>query len=226
MFNELLGEISHRYIAIDDLLNDVSQAIVFGAGGSGKHAIRVLQERGVKIVCVCDNDQKKQGCTVRGIPVIAPEQLHEYPGIMVFVASDWGADIGKQLQQLGVKYYYLGFAFDFERWKSHYVPAQILGAAEQIEAAYALLADEPSRATYRALLKYRLTLESAFFLPVDFPQYYHPLVSPEAGDVILDGGAWSGDSALEFARDLDRNCTIYSFEPEAGNYKKLLATIK
>ena len=38
MLKELLEEISHRYLAIDDVLRDVSKAIVFGAGGSGKHA--------------------------------------------------------------------------------------------------------------------------------------------------------------------------------------------
>ncbi len=226
MLNELLKEISHRYMAIDDLLRDVSQVIVFGAGGSGKHAIRVLQELGVTVLRVCDNDREKQGDTVNEILIITPEQLQEYPDTMVLVASDWGGDIGRQLQQLGMKYYYFGFAFDFKRWKSHYVTEQILGAAEQIEAAYALLSDEPSRATYRALLKYRLTLDPAFFLHADFPQYYHPLVLPEGGDTILDGGAWSGDTALEFVRELDRNCTIYSFEPEPGNYQKLLATIK
>ncbi len=226
MLDELIREISHRCVAIDDVLRNVDQAIVFGGGGSGKHAIRVLQSLGITVIRVCDNDRKKQGDTVCGIPIMAPEQLREYKTTIVFVASDWGGDIGRQLKQLGIKYYYFGFAFDFERWKSHYVPEQILGSAEEIEAAYALLSDEPSRATYRALLKYRLTLDSAFFLPADFPQYYHPLVLPEAGDIILDGGAWSGDTVLDFVRELDRDCTIYSFEPEAGNYQKLLATIQ
>ena len=226
MLSELLEEISHRFLAIDDVLCDVSQAIVFGAGGSGTHAIRVLQSFGITIVCVCDNDRQRQGGLISGIPIIAPEQLRYYQNTIVFVASDWGMDIGRQLQQLGVKYFYLGFAFDFERWKKHYVPEQILGAAEQIEAAYALMSDESSRATYRALLKYRLTLDSEFFIPAEFPQYYHPLVSLERGDVILDGGTWSGDSALEFSHGLDKNCTIYSFEPEADNYQRLLVTIE
>lgn len=225
MLSELIASVEGRIISVDELVERLSRVVVFGAGGAGMYAIQVLRAHDIGILALCDNDQKKHGTEIDGLPVISPAQLSRYGGVPVLIASEWGRDISLQLRDLGVEYYYFGFCFDYERWKSHYYPSKILSASEDIESAYRLLADDDSRAIYEAILKYRLTLDSALFQVSGFPHYCHPKVAPERGDTILDGGAWIGDTALAFAQRLDGDCTIYSFEPEKENAEQLVSTI-
>lgn len=225
MLTELIAAIDDRIISVDELLGRLTKAVVFGAGGAGTCAIKVLRRHGIEVLALCDNDEKKHGTSIDGVSVISPASLTHYDGAPVLIASEWGRDIGRQLQVLGVEYYYFGFCVDFDRWKSHYYPKRILEFAEDIEQAYKLLADDESRSVYEAVLRYRLTLDSALLEVAEFPLYGHPKVAPAKGDIILDGGAWIGDTACAFAQRLGGDCTIYSFEPEEENRRRLADTI-
>lgn len=60
----------------------------------------------------------------------------------------------------------------------------------------------------------RFATASPWILTNDFflKQYHHPHVHPQRGDVIIDAGAFHGDSALLFAHDTGYECDIHSFE--------------
>ncbi|MCB9603566.1 MAG: FkbM family methyltransferase [Sandaracinus sp.] len=65
----------------------------------------------------------------------------------------------------------------------------------------------------------RFATASPWILTNDFflKQYHHPLVHPRRGDVIIDAGAFHGDSALLFAHDTGYECDIHSFELSERN---------
>ena len=51
--------------------------VVFGAGALGAMAARLLEKKGVKIICFADSNPKKQGTEYLGYPVISPEEMKE-----------------------------------------------------------------------------------------------------------------------------------------------------
>jgi len=80
----------------------------FGAGDS----LRIWLERygdNVDVACTFDNDPKKWGATAYGVPVRNPAEL---PRILmdddrVVIVSVYHKEIGKQLEDMGVKDYYI-----------------------------------------------------------------------------------------------------------------------
>lgn len=101
--------------------------------------------------------------------------------------------------------------------------------AESFERAASLLADELSRATYAALINCKINEDLAYLRPyvrpdnLYFPQQEFALRDDE---VLLDVGAFTGDTVREFHRLRGgRYARIISLEPDAGNYAQLLATI-
>jgi FkbM family methyltransferase len=140
----------------------------------------------------------------------------------IFISSDYFGEISEQLQQMGItKFYYFGFCFDYERWHGHFNFRQIEACEARIDIAYQLFSDEESRNLFASLVKFRKTLGSSGASWSPFCEYFHPEVSPKKGDTIIDGGAWTGDTAEAFSRALNGDCQIYSFEPDDENFCKL-----
>ncbi len=78
---------------------------------------------------------------------------------------------------------------------------------------YAAMADAESREVYAGSICKRLTGESGY-IPVSlYKQYYHPLVSPAPGDVIVDGGIDSGWTTVEFSKIVGTSGKVIAFEP-------------
>ncbi len=84
----------------------------------------------------------------------------------------------------------------------------------RLQKVYDLLADEASREVYVARIK-ALTTGEAGYLPLSAHQeYYHPLVRPEYGDIMLDGGVSDMVGAqIQFAQSVGEAGCIFGFEP-------------
>lgn len=83
-----------------------------------------------------------------------------------------------------------------------------------LQKVHDLLADEASREVYAARIK-ALTTGEAGYLPLsDHQEYYHPLVQPQYGDIMLDGGVSDMvDAQLQFAQSVGESGGIFGFEP-------------
>ena len=83
-----------------------------------------------------------------------------------------------------------------------------------LQKVYGLLADEASREVYAARIK-ALTMGEAGYLPLSAHQeYYHPLVRPQYGDIMLDGGVSDMVGAqMQFAQSVGETGSIFGFEP-------------
>lgn len=75
-------------------------------------------------------------------------------------------------------------------------------------------------------MKYRATGNKHFIKKSSYPQYFHPEVSPLPGDVIIDGGAFIGDTVELINNELNSNCEIHSFEPSKESFIKLQETVE
>ena len=226
MLRSFVDSISGRITSPGNFLHHLGRehgcAAIFGAGGSGLTASGYLEAKGIQVSFFCDNDPYKVGTLVRGVPVLPPEHLREHPDIPVLIASDWARDIALQLQSLDIQDY----SYFRPGWEEHFRPKTILGSLDELEEVYRLLENQSSRQTLLSLLEFRLTLDCGKLQVAPYEPYFHPVVQAAPREVIFDGGAWTGDTAIQFTRCLDSQCRVYAFEPDGENYSLLLETLE
>lgn len=58
---------------------DKKQAVIYGAGRSGRQILHFLQEKGVEVVCFCDSDKEKVGNRVENLLVEDVSYLEKLP---------------------------------------------------------------------------------------------------------------------------------------------------
>lgn len=233
---EFIESFRDRIVSSEEILGSLDRAVIFGAGGEGRLVKRYLEAKNKEVLFFCDNDPLKHGTFVDSLEVMAPEELlnQEYA---VCIASDWARDIALQLKGMGVEDY-LDLSrsadtpdeqdepFRVKGLTAHFAAGPVLKNLAGIEDVYNLFEDDESKKTLLSILRYRLTLDPASLEVAPFEEYYNPHVGPEKGDVIIDAGAWTGDTAVSFARHLDSRCRIFSFEPAKRNYEVLLKNIE
>jgi FkbM family methyltransferase len=100
-------------------------------------------------------------------------------------------------------------------------PALLERRGEQLHAVFRGLHDEHSRQTYASLIRGRLEGDSGYFSVAPYREYAHPVVRAVPGDVVIDAGAFTGDSAIRFAWCLRGRGTIFSLEPDRKNFERL-----
>lgn len=86
-----------------------------------------------------------------------------------------------------------------------------------LESLSCALADDESRLVLAALLKQRITGDHGYLRVSQFPEYFHPRVRAEAGEVVVDAGAFNGATSASFARSVGRRGLVYAFEPSRDN---------
>lgn len=77
------------------------RCVVFGAGSAGERLIDALPA-GYEVVAFVDNSAAKHGTTLRGRPVLRPEQLSGLHPERVLIASMYADAIHQQLLDMGV----------------------------------------------------------------------------------------------------------------------------
>jgi len=77
--------------------------VIFGASVYGKRAMYSLDDREYRVVAFIDNNKKKQGTRVAGIPVLAPEEIGRIAfDLVVISVAIYEEDMRIQLASLGV----------------------------------------------------------------------------------------------------------------------------
>jgi FkbM family methyltransferase len=160
----------------------------------------------------------------QGIQTIAFTELAALPGkeTLVCIAEPENISIISALAAMGFENY---IDFTFLHYPAMFDARLLANHMSAIAAAWELLGDEESRETFLAVLAYRITADPLRLRVAKWPQYFHPFVQPRKKDVIIDGGAFIGDTALEFSRHVDGDCMIFSFEPGAENYQMMVGMI-
>lgn len=187
----------------------------------------------VPVCVICDNDPTKWGTHLWGLEVISPSQLGEiYPAYNVLILVPFEHQIIPQLEKLPIppaEIFRLDLYFEGSRTATYY--EKVRGDLEDICCC---LADQESRDTYEAVIRYRLNRDPAILNPVALPrekQYFpaslggKPFLGTE--EVFVDAGAFIGDTVEAFCSAVHgRYSAIHAIEPDRRNYKQLLETAK
>jgi len=212
--------------------------VLFGAGGLGRMTIKKLRAVGVRPLVLADNNSDLWGTNIDNVPVCEPAKAAElYGDEAVFVITIWGSqatdrmsDRVRQLLDLGCKCVVpAGFLF----WKFPEVflpyfpldlPHKVLSSTPAIVAAFNLFQDEFSREEFVAQVSFRLLLDYDGLTYSRGCKHYFPgeLVELRDDEVLVDCGAFDGDSVDEFVRRKgDMFHSLIAFEPDPANAGKL-----
>ncbi len=82
------------------------KVILFGGGSCGLRAREEFEGVGAKVLAFCDNNRSLAGTKLEGYPVIAPEQLYDYPEVCIIISSTFEEEIIKQLNEMKLTNFY------------------------------------------------------------------------------------------------------------------------
>jgi FkbM family methyltransferase len=205
------------------------RAILFGAGASVGETEKVLARTGTRIMAFCDNSPAKQGTQFRGLPILAPDRLHEHLDgrTAIVISSVYQAEIAAQLAGLNIPAEQI-FPFVSPMFAGHF-GAEPFEDCEGLHSLGQRLADEESRTYLDALISFRWTM-----MPIHlkrnrkltgFYAYNDEALGPRAGDHIVDVGAFDGDSAISYLTRLGGLGRVSALEPLPQNLAALEQTI-
>lgn len=90
---------------------------------------------------------------------------------------------------------------------------------------YDALADGESRNVYLRAIKMIETGDPGYMPVAAYPQYFHPEVKAQEGDVIYEGGVFDGMTTLKFRNAIGATGMIYGFEPVRASAVKARAAV-
>lgn len=190
-------------VRISDLKG--STHILFGSGSTAAVALQELERLGVDVDLVFDNDAAKWGTSFFGRRVVRPRTTPR----LVLIATDSAKAVGLQLREMGIGFTYVGPFVDYENWDAYF--------SDIPEAKWAYLQtlfDEPhSREILHSVAVFRRTADPTHIIQSRFAHYEHPQLPIKRGDVVIDAGAWVGDTAEAFAHRVGPAGKVISFEP-------------
>lgn len=79
----------------------MQRIIIFGASLGGQRALKSLPRK-AKAVAFSDNDPKKHGQQLDGLPIVSPDEIKSQPFDTVLIASSYYPQIFNQLIDLGI----------------------------------------------------------------------------------------------------------------------------
>lgn len=224
------------------LLGDPSvDLVLFGAGGLGRRTLKGLRRLGREPRAFVDNAAALWGTVVEGVPVLSPRDAAAgYARDGVVCVTIWRAEGGHQfeatrgvLEDSGWRRV-LSFLELYRAYPEEFLPylaagrvADVLASAVDVRRAFDLLGDEVSRGEFLAQLCWRLRGDfSAVAEPTpgcDAANEYWPrdVVTPGPAEVVVDCGAYDGDTLARFAAAFGEFGAWVAFEPDPQNFASL-----
>lgn len=86
--------------------------------------------------------------------------------------------------------------------------------ARLLHTAYGFMETDQDRTTFAARIKAILTGNAGWLPIAPFPEYHHPRIGPETGDIMIDGGISDMVGAqVQFAKAVGPTGMVHGFEP-------------
>jgi FkbM family methyltransferase len=229
--DELLAELSlpGAILDLEPIEKNFNSMVIFGCGHLGDNTLKGAVAAGLDVVAFADNNQANWGKRIAGIEVMSPaEAVRRYNNRTFFVTAIYNGTVPrKQLAELNCKRIvpYPLFFFRFSKYMPFEdrleLPARVIADPPAIRAGYTLLSDMRSQREFLAQVRWRCTLDYGCLAQPDPPEemyYARDLVSLGADEVLVDCGAFDGDSIRTFlARTHGSFRHIYAIEPDANN---------
>ncbi len=107
------------------------------------------------------------------------------------------------------------------RARGRRIPDLLRQHGDALATVFASLHDDASRRTYASLVRGRIEGCTDYYRVSRYREYDHPYVGARPGEVVIDAGAYDGDSARAFAWHMRGRGKIIALEPSPVNFAKL-----
>jgi FkbM family methyltransferase len=245
-FNRILAEIetetplvrSNRWRELFDeaAAPYANQLVLFGAGEFGKWVLARLHKVGVQPLCFTDNNKARWGSRVQGVEVLSPpEAVQRFGQTACFIVTIYnGSAARKQLREKGC-IRVLPAALLFWKYPAEFMPdlgidapERLVEQAEEIRECFSILSDDQSRHELCDQIEWRYWMKPEYLpLPPNEYELYFPsdLVAENQEEVLVDCGAYDGDSIRSFIGRGKSFQHLYALEPDAANLAALHSSI-
>ncbi|HEU5079593.1 MAG TPA: FkbM family methyltransferase [Opitutaceae bacterium] len=217
------------------------KVVIFGAGRLGRLCARACDRAGIELAAFCDSNPTLSGISIDGIRVLQPaDAALRFGKTALFIVAIWTGTAAQSmtervrfLRSLGCDkvepYSSLLWAYGGTEVPFHafHNPSEILSHAPEIRKLASLLSDAESVQVLSEHLR-RLLL-GVFPDSPPAPDQYFPdnVLRLGAVEHFVDGGAFVGDTLLEFCRRTGNRFASYSgFEPDPQNFAELQKNLK
>jgi len=227
-FLELIHDKPHAEAGIFKKIRDNGLPLMlFGAGAAAVFTLQNLKKNGIVAECFCDNDRKKQGRKIYGLPVYSYDDFRERykNGYNIIISTanmkilfDWLIGRGEKKENV---HYMADFR---DPWSAHTDYSFIKMNEAEFAEAYESLADELSKRVFVNVLNCKLSGDTRLIAQVrSYGQYFDPEAVKLSGtEVFVDIGAYTGDTIEAFLRQAGgRYGRIVALEPDSVNFEKL-----
>ena len=200
--------------------------VLYGMGNGADKIIKVLESRGISFDGIFASDGFVRNKIIHGMPLESYETLKTRFRQMIVLLC-FGTHLPEVIENIkkiaSEQELYApevpvigGGLFD----KGYYD-----GKIAEFEEICSLLADETSKKTFQNIIKYKISgkIDYLFECETDFGEPYESFLKPQSEEIILDLGAYNGDTALEFSKRFPDYKKIIAVEPDKKTFKKLVA---
>lgn len=217
------------YPNIWDALKHTKKPIVlYGMGNGADKTLDVMQQRGITASGVMASDDFVRYQQFRGFTVKKQSDLERELGdfLVALCFASSLPDVMQHIRRVAKEHELLipnVPVVGHELLDDAYLAAH----QREIEAAYALLADEQSRRIFKGALDFFYTGQLSFLdaIETDKSEAFRNILRLKA-ESFLDLGAYRGDTVDEFLRYTDGYTRITAVEPNPKNYQKLCAYLE
>lgn len=208
----------------DFLANEKRPIVVYGMGNGADKLFSRFEKYGVRVADVFASDGFVRGHSFRGYKVKSFSEIKETYSDFVIVLSFASnrEDVIDMLTEIDEKYEMLipdmpiadeSEYFDKNFYNEHY---------EEIVKAYNMLADEESKKIYALTVNYKLTGKLSYLMDTCTEKRdMYSLISQKDIKIMIDGGAYNGDTAREAIEYFSDISEIFAIEPDAKTFKRL-----
>jgi FkbM family methyltransferase len=194
--------------------------ILFGLGYHGRLCLDLLKRAGLAPLWIVDNNPALAGTETEGVPIRGSESLSRAGSALVLLAGQRAPSMAADCQAHGAQWILPAAMADFL-----YTPGQLgatfdeLDAMPEVEAAWALLRDERSRAVFKDFIRFQCAFEPDLFRLYE-PDQYFPKGLKDRVDYscFVDAGAFDGDTLRTWAQETGGAGHYHAFEPQAREY--------
>ena len=225
MMNRIeLEGVDKRLQKIEEIKNLNLPIFVWGGGHTGGGIISYLHENGIDktVQCVVDDEYKKKddGC------MALSEYLQKYASESVMIFGFYNYKIiQKKKEQYGeqIKYLYDFHLTVFNEKRLKWDKEEIEGQLPKYEKTYNMLCDDKSRETMWRYLRAAVNgeFDDLYQKCHEDRAYFNDITAKTAVEILIDCGAYDGDSIHDFVNTFKQYKKIYAIEPDMYNRVKL-----
>ena len=210
----------------DYLSNTGKPIILYGMGDGADMIINILEEKGITYSDIFASDEFVRGHFFHGKKVLklseVEEKYDDFIILMTFAVHD--RPTLDKIRAMSEKHEFYSPCVSIIG-REYFTEEFLKEHENKFRKAYNLLADEESKKAYLDVLRYKLSGKVSYLFNCEYEKekLYKDILLLSKNEVILDLGAYDGDTIREFLAVTDGEYEkIIAFEPDAKNYKKLM----